>query len=316
MGRISKDTSGFIKAVAMLMVVTAHYAQWYASRTDAGMAVMMLGKLGRYGVAMFFAISGYGLVSSAARGLDVSFFKKRLLNVYFPYLIITFFTTALAGIVTDSGWGGLKDICSWLTGFDAWFIFVIMLLYIIFYFVWKYSRHKIIVMTAAVAVLSLLLALFVKNDVWYSSNFSFLVGICCKVYEDRLAELLSKKGLGCCAALAVGFICCAVVYMVMSGKIFGIYIICKVLASVFWALLCMCVFFMREPAWAFGLHIHKLGRFSLECYLLHRFALHLVENLPYGPVPILLAALALTLICAAAVNWLFNRVRRSLSRLS
>ena len=129
MGKISKETSGLIRAVAMLMVVTAHFSQWYTKAADAGVVVGLLTKLGRYGVAMFFAISGYGLVSSALSGLDRSYFKKRLANVYLPYLVLSF----LIRLFTADGWS-FRELCLWLGGCDAWFVSVILVFYIIFYY--------------------------------------------------------------------------------------------------------------------------------------------------------------------------------------
>ncbi len=309
MGKISKETSGLIRAVAMLMVVTAHFSQWYTKAADAGVVVGLLTKLGRYGVAMFFAISGYGLVSSALNGLDRSYFKKRLANVYLPYLVLSF----LIRLFTADKWS-FRELCLWLGGCDAWFVSVILVFYIIFYFCWKYCRHKIGAVALGVAAVSLLLAVTVGDEVWYSSNFSFVVGICVKVYEDEIVSFLTKCKAICLIALGGGFLGSAAVYMVMADRNFWLFIICKILASVLWASLCMSIFLVYDPRWAVRLHIDALGKVSLECYLLHRFILHLMEGLIENPAVVLAAAFVLTMLCSFATNRLFAKAGKMMLR--
>ncbi|MCH5249881.1 MAG: acyltransferase [Lachnospiraceae bacterium] len=308
MGKISKDTSELIKAVAMFLVVIAHYSQWYVTQADSNIMLTLMTKLGRYGVAMFFAISGYGLVSSASKGLDLSYFKKRFLNVYFPYIIIRF----VIRLLTESEWG-VRAVCSWLTGFDEWFIFVILIFYVIFYFGWKYSRHKILAITAGVLLVSVLLAFFVDEDVWYASNLSFVVGIVFKVYEDKIVEFLSKYRVIGYIVLGMGFAICAVIYMSMAQSHQVIYLIFKVLASVLWALLCLCIFAVYKMTSGIKLHINSLGRFSLECYLLHRFILNLFKGVDMAAAAIICISIAVTLVCSYIVNYLFGKMRHLLT---
>lgn len=305
MGKISKDTSEFIKAAAMFFVVIAHYSQWYVAQADSNIILTLLTKLGRYGVAMFFAISGYGLVCSAANGLDLSYFKKRLLNVYLPYVVIQ----GLIRIFTGREWKAW-DIGSWLTGFDAWFIFVILIFYVIFYFVWKYCAHKVTVITIGVVLVSVVLAVLVKDEIWYATNLSFVVGIWFKVYDEKIVNFLTKYGTFCCAVLGTGFAMSAVIYMMTAHGNRFVYMTFKVLAAVLWAMFILCVFDLHEPVWGIRFGINRLGKISLECYLLHRFVLNIIEKSALSTIVIVVVSLTVTLISSYIVNYIFGKIRK------
>lgn len=49
MKELSKKESEFLRGIAALLVVVAHYCQWYSLHTQAGMICMLLSKLGPMG---------------------------------------------------------------------------------------------------------------------------------------------------------------------------------------------------------------------------------------------------------------------------
>lgn len=55
---LTREECSFLRGAAALFVVVAHYCQWYGAQTDAGILCILLSKLGRYGVSIFFALSG------------------------------------------------------------------------------------------------------------------------------------------------------------------------------------------------------------------------------------------------------------------
>ena len=90
---ISKETSNAVKVIAAIMVMFHHYSQYVmANSISESLFYQLLSTQGGYlGVAVFFFLSGYGLMESEQKShLNLSaFFKRRLLKVYLPVLLVT-----------------------------------------------------------------------------------------------------------------------------------------------------------------------------------------------------------------------------------
>lgn len=69
---ISKNASMFLRGIGTFLVILAHYSQWYLTMADGNNIWQLLSKTGRYGVAIFFVVSGYGLVFSVRGGAGYS----------------------------------------------------------------------------------------------------------------------------------------------------------------------------------------------------------------------------------------------------
>lgn len=299
MNKLSKDDSEMIKGIAALFVIIAHYSQWYITQAASGIVWMLLTKLGRYGVAIFFAVSGYGLVCSACKGIDKGFLKRRVLNVYLPYVLIS----GIIRLFDKDSWK-LKDIFLWLSGGETWFVFVIMLFYFIFYLGYKYCRHKVLSIETGIALASVLLAFYFKDDVWYASNISFGAGILIKVYEDKISSF--PRGIFA-ILFGGGFVVCAVIYMMAMNQNQAVYLLFKILASAFWAILVLGILIQFDIT---KIHMFQaIGKGSLECYLIHGFILNVFKTLELEPIFIVCISLLITLICAYGISSIWERIR-------
>ena len=91
--QLNKDTSDAIKVVAALMVMFHHYSQYICINqlSDSIFYKAMSAQAGFIGVAVFFFLSGYGLMESELKShLTLkTFIKKRFLKVYLPVLLVT-----------------------------------------------------------------------------------------------------------------------------------------------------------------------------------------------------------------------------------
>lgn len=290
--RISKTDSAMIRGIAVLFVIIAHYAQWYVTMEDSGIISTVLTKLGRYGVSIFFAVSGYGLLCSATKGVDRSFLKRRVLNVYLPYVMISGIVRLLSGATWRIG-----NIVKWVLGLNAWFVFNIMIFYLIFYVGYKYCKHKIVAIEIGVFLVSVLLAVIVKDSVWYASNISFGVGILAKVYEERIAEYSKPVFLG---SVVGGFIVSAVIYMLAMNRNEFVYIFFKVIASGLWSILILGILIDYKIARIKVLEV--VGTISLECYLIHHFILDLFTPLTWEPLLVCSISVVITIFCSFVIH--------------
>lgn len=295
MNGLTRSKSAMMRGIAALLVIVAHYAKWYITVVPGGKLIMLCTKLGRYGVAIFFAVSGYGLLCSARKGIDITFLKRRLLNVYVPYVVIS----GCVKLLSKGQWG-TKAIISWLLGLNAWFIFVIMIFYVVFYLCYRYSRHKIVAIEAGVFLISVCLAIWGKEDYWYASNVSFGLGILIKVFEDKIYPKLWLLFF-----LGGGFAVSAVIYMIAADKNQLIYLLFKIVASALWTLLVM-FFFLRCKIRRIQV-LEIVGMASLECYLIHEFIIGLFQSLPITPLFICGISLIVTLVIACLLNGLVRK---------
>lgn len=282
---ITKDTSNFLRGMAALLVIVAHYAQWCDTQMNIGLIGMLLCKLGRYGVSIFFVISGYGLVRSVtAKGeISIQFLKSRLMNTYIPYLLIS-------AVMELIHWQkpGPKWVLNWLLCINKWFIAVIMLFYILFYLSWKYSKYRVQVIELGVFIISVVLAVITRNDVWWTSNISFGLGVLIGVCYEPFSNIFMRHKIISIGLFAIGFIGCAVIYAIADGQSQFVFLLFKVLASATWAVLVMGGAVLYQPAW--GRVFRAIGRSSLECYLIHETVLALVQRLRLGAVMTAIAA--------------------------
>lgn len=148
--QLNKDTSDAIKVVAALMVMFHHYSQYICINqlSDSIFYKAMSAQAGFIGVAVFFFLSGYGLMESELKShLTLkTFIKKRFLKVYLPVLLVTTIWMLISPFLLKNSLfkgpefaigGGIRLIISnILINFGdevLWFIKVLICLYASFY---------------------------------------------------------------------------------------------------------------------------------------------------------------------------------------
>lgn len=91
--QLTKNTSNVLKVIAALMVMLHHYSQYVcANNVSDSLIYKLLSTQGGYlGVAIFFFLSGYGLMESEVKShLNLlQFFKKRFFKIYIPVILVS-----------------------------------------------------------------------------------------------------------------------------------------------------------------------------------------------------------------------------------
>lgn len=136
---INKDVSDFLKIISALLVMFSHY---FNLKAQSGLGLNTLewcirSQGGNVGVAVFFFLSGYGLMLSEMRShlSAVHFFRRRFCKIYLPVLLVTALWLPISYRITppDSDSLIIRDL---LWGFKdpvLWFIKSLILLYGSFY---------------------------------------------------------------------------------------------------------------------------------------------------------------------------------------
>lgn len=135
---LNRNFTDFLKLLAALLVAASHYSGYALSHGHANVAYSVLAATGGYiGVAIFFFLSGYGLMMSEKKR-HISFFsfiKRRLVKLYLPVV----FVSAIWGIVRWPDGRGIEWTGQYfhlaLWGFGdgiLWFVKVIIVEYLFF----------------------------------------------------------------------------------------------------------------------------------------------------------------------------------------
>lgn len=131
---IDKNTTGNIKAIAIIMVMLGHLIG--AKKIDINIAWL---DIATFGVSMFLFVSGYGLYKSyETNGLN-NYLKKKVKKVYIPFAIATIFVGMSRGFFGDK-WSDIVKTIFFMNPSlpidgTMWYIYFLALWYILFYIV-------------------------------------------------------------------------------------------------------------------------------------------------------------------------------------
>ena len=162
-----RKESDFLKVIAALLVVTAHYCAYllhFEQYADVAIIKALSAQCGKIGVGIFFLLSGYGLMESQRRSplSFTDFLKKRISKIYLPALVASVIfeiIRACLGNISNDPIVILKDV--FLIGNDSvlWFVRVLLVLYIIFdiYVHLKSRWQRILVVLVSTAAMVCLL---------------------------------------------------------------------------------------------------------------------------------------------------------------
>ena len=196
---LDKDLTDLIKFLSCLMIALHHYSQgMVVAGTHNPIYLLFSTQGGWLGVAIFFFLSGYGLMKSDMKNhqTPIQFFKKRLLKTYLPAVLISVIWCVYLLI-----WGGEKNNDRWilclLWNFNdevLWFVRAILKLYLSFYvYVYiallspRWFKPFIYIVLASIAVW-----LVDVGFVHGSSVLLFFIGMSIAEYDEWYFRMIRK----------------------------------------------------------------------------------------------------------------------------
>ena len=250
-----ESTTG-LRGILAITIVLHHMSE----KIDSGYVFPYFQHLGYLVVAVFFFLSGYGLlVSYKKKGKNYlkGFLKKRVL-----YLLIIYLLVSAAYIVFDIIIGKEMSVKRAFTGLflssdpiavNSWYITVQLMLYLFFWIVFslgKPSRKtKILITTVLVALLAVIYRLVNYYSYWYISNFAFVFGMLWAEEKEKIDLVLQKHYLLCVFASGLLFSLlsiCPLVFEHFGYEIEAIRIVCRMFSSVaFCALVIIALRFVK-----------------------------------------------------------------------
>lgn len=304
---LEKSVTDSLRGLFAVMVVL-HHLSYYAYE---GLLFGWFAYVGYLAVAVFFFLSGYGLMRQLNQA-GPSYIKRIFLKKL-PKLIIVyaFFTLlySLAWLALGYRFTWRYVLWSLVSGspivLNSWYILTLVLLYICFGAVFGLCRSRTglgLWLMAAIQLAYMAIAHHLGYAYhWYISSLGFTLGLFAGHYRHKLRELLSRRWYLWAAAAALAFAgAYHLAWLTTNGNlgIPGLGLVSRVASATLFALLTGVLSLKLR----LGNRVSRaIGSFSLELYLVHGLVYSLLRsNFIYITSNFLwvLASLALSLILA------------------
>jgi len=211
----SKEKTGSLKALLAIFIVLGHF--YYFSDS---IPFVLFHELAATAVAMFFFISGFGLVKSwKKRGSSYlkGFFNNRILRILVPAIILFLIHLLLCGNGGMSFPEMLRRLVAQGLAYppEYWFIFVILFDYLLFWFAFKFLPASIRLPFLFFGSLGfIILAVWAGYDrCWWICSFSFPSGAVYAMYEDDINSFCGKNAGSLISSLAILFLLAIGIYL-------------------------------------------------------------------------------------------------------
>ena len=209
----SLTQSKALRAVAALMIILHHMVQSITRYGDVKKGpITEWNSFGILFTSVFFFFSGFGLYKSykTKENYLEGFLTKRL-----PKIILPFLVTNIIYIVTLYSEDRISEVRHMFTsilGFtlintNAWFIVVLIILYVAFYFCFKKSKTesgafaKLLIFAIILILICLLLGHDNSNvnghwfmgELWYNTTLIFMMGMYFARFETKIKAFVKKR---------------------------------------------------------------------------------------------------------------------------
>lgn len=271
---LSKNYTDTIKGLAVVIIILHHFSQRIE---NVGLMYPFL--YGGYlSVSIFLFSSGYGLTLGFLKKSNylIGFIKAKASALYVPFCIATLILGLMFNVFTTDSIPIYRIIIyaftfrSGDTGNFLWYMVVQLLLYVLFYFSFRFcSNEKKAIATVFVFCLAYIIFLIIKEygSFWYNTVLLFPMGCSFAWYRKEISDTISlhfwKFFMGSFLAFTLSFIL----------RFFGLHVISDILSALFFVI--GVVTMSSRIVFSDNL-FSKLGKMSLESYIVQMSFLKIV----------------------------------------
>ncbi len=222
--RVNQDYLGEKNSISIKAICTIGVVLYHTSNTvNCGVLFLPIQTIGFLMVAMFFFFSGYGLIYSLNHKKDYmkSFVKKRAIAFLLPYCI-SLIVYLLYYSIFSEGFKFSRVILQFFYGDTvvrySWFVFVLLQLYIIFYFSFRFIKSK-----KTAYIIFYILCSFVSLNCflphWSPATIAFIFGALFAHKQLFFDKLFLKKSWGLIITSIISFAVLAAFYIRLEEDI-------------------------------------------------------------------------------------------------
>lgn len=309
-----------LRGVLALLIVLHHVAQKVMKTDGAAFFWDEMCDWGAPIVAIFFFMSGYGLVASIKRkGATYleGFISKRLTKIAIPLLLCSVLYIADNQYIIGGGKTLAFTLADWNKDYPllptAWFAIAILVYYIAFYVCARISikpRHIVALMWVFTLAYIWLMHRYNFYGYWYRTVCALNVGMTVSLFEPQITNTLAKHKLPILLTVTATWIAVnsALEYKFPSEELL-IYLQNAAFAILAY-LLVVCLGFPSNKA------LRWLGGISYEIYLVQgAVILTLFGYVGQQTIPFFLLTYTVTLPLGLCVHKLSKRAHNTVSRL-
>ena len=290
-----------LRGIMAVLIILHHFSE----KIVGGRFFPLLQHAGYLIVAIFFFLSGYGLMFSYnIRGKEYlkDFLKNRVLYLVIVYLLVTALYAVYHIIIGDFRF-------SLTIAENSWYIWIQIILYIFFWFSFKFfggkSKKTAICSIFVLQVLLTILLIFAGfADIWYISNFAFIFGIFISFNKTKIDFIIKKYYLVFAFSSFVLF----AVFSILPTVI-GFYTIFRMLSTVSFCLVFMSIIYVIRITSKFW---SSIGKFSLEIYLLHGFVYMFLHRFISNDVLWIIVTLVITIPLSYSASLINTKIKKLL----
>lgn len=310
---LTKEESNYIKAICSILIILHHLSQ----RIGINITTIPYIEIGKYSVAMFLFISGYGLMKSLKSNKEYlnNFICNRIFAVYIPFIIVNI-------IMLIINWSkGIRysftNVIEYILGIKIidgtmWFVIFIIASYFMFYVIFKLLdiNNAKVVMLVINIIMFIIACRFKVSVVFINSSFGFILGIYLAEYEKQFISRVKKKYSICLIITSISFVLGRIVSIMISKDNMLIDMIFANISAIGFIILILILIMKIE----FNNPIFKLlGSMSFYIYLIHNKIIILI---PYSNKNIFLSIFLFILIIGSAylLMNIVNLINRQIKR--
>lgn len=300
---LEKNEVIYLKGISALFIVIHHLSQ----RIEMNLLVFPWIEIGKYVVALFLFISGYGLMKSQgnnSRYLN-NFICNRLMKIYIPFVLSNLIMIIINIIKGDSY--GIIDLLFYIFGIklidsSMWYIIFIIFCYIIFYLSFKKTKiDRGIKILFICNIIYYIFAIISKlPTVFINISFCFFIGVYFEYREEKIINYIYNKKA---KLLLINTLVC------ISSRILSILIpekyilIDMIFANVSTIFFVFTIIIMLQFIKFDSKIILLLGNISFSIYLLHNKVMRIIVNINSSLYSIIIYFITLIL-----VSVVFNKI--------
>ena len=201
---ISIKTTKIINGIFVIFIFLSHSFQ-YINYSDSWIdryGIFVISNIGQLMVTTFLFFSGYGIYESIKNKKEDyidSIPKKRILNTLIKFDIAVLIFCIVSYILNIRY--NIKTILLSFLGLESvgnsnWYIFVILVLYLITYLVFKLLRVKNVIKIGVVTACTLLYMFIMANfkeTWWYNTALCYPLGMWFSLYKSKIEEKLKMN---------------------------------------------------------------------------------------------------------------------------
>lgn len=268
-------------------------------------------------VATFFLLTGYGLaysVKTKGQGYLQGFFRKRLMKLLWPFLIMTFIYQGYRLYVGVFSWKSLLAEPSPM----SWFIYALLTWYVGFYLCFKNVENykKSIVRIWMFTIIYMMVTILLNLDLYWVSILPLPMAITYVFYEEKARSFIYSHPYLTLSAITLLFM------GVMGYTLFAIYVhhLPGWGPVVYTTLPIWVVFITYILGGVKNTVTNFLGSISYEFYIIHGFVVMLladaviVESPDVNSVIVTVCLLLMTIICGWSLSIFCLRINLLMSR--